>query len=59
MTKRDADKLDQLIVMLTAHFSDPARQSVTIFRGDARAIVAAIRERNKRMARDAALREIG
>lgn len=47
MNKRDREKLQQLLVKLTAHFSDPLKQSVTIFRGDARAIVAAIRELNK------------
>lgn len=48
MTKRDREKLDGLLVKLTAHFSDPLIQSFTIFRGDARAIVAAIRELAKR-----------
>lgn len=44
MNKRDRDKLQGLLVSLTAHFSDPLKQSVLIWRGDARAIVAAIRE---------------
>lgn len=50
MTKRDKDKLLGLLVKLTAEFNDPRRQSTTIFRGDARAIVAAIRELNKKAA---------
>lgn len=48
MNRRDKDKLDALLVRLTAHFSDRSIQSETIFRGDARAIVAAIRELNRK-----------
>jgi len=48
MTKRDRDRLAQLQEMLTVHFSDPARHQVTIFRADARAILAAIRALKKR-----------
>lgn len=44
MTKRDKDKLAGLLVRLTAEFSAPNRQSTTLYRGDVRAIVAAIRE---------------
>lgn len=47
MNRRDKDKLQSLLVKLTEHFSNPLKQSTTIFRGDARAIVAAIRELNK------------
>jgi hypothetical protein len=47
MNKRDREKLQALLVSLTAYFSDPLKQSVVIFRGDARAIVAAIRELEK------------
>lgn len=43
MNKRDQQKLDDLLLRLTAEFSDPARWTTTIGRGDARAIVAAIR----------------
>ena len=43
MTKRDKDKLVALLIKLTAEFSDPSRGFTTIYRGDARAIVAAIR----------------
>ena len=43
MTKRDREKLQRLLVELTEKFSDPKRMTVWIGRGDARAIVAAIR----------------
>ena len=49
MTKRDAARLDLLLEMLTARFKDAdGTTSMTIYRGDARAIVAAIRERKRR-----------
>lgn len=47
MNKRDRDKLQGLLLSLTAHFSDPLKQSCVIWRGEARAIVAAIREIEK------------
>lgn len=43
MNKRDMEKLDGLLVRLTAEFSDRRRQSTVIWRGEVRAIVAAIR----------------
>ncbi|MCC2649858.1 MAG: hypothetical protein K0R61_43 [Microvirga sp.] len=58
MNRRDKDKLELLLLKLTGHFSDGLKQSVTIFRGDARAIVAAIRELNRKAphaARDGAV----
>ncbi len=47
MNKRDRDKLQGLLVALTAHFSNPLKQTCVIGRGEARAIVAAIREIEK------------
>ena len=47
MNRRDLAKLDGLLLMLTAHFNDPLHQSVVIGRGEARAIVAVIRETRK------------
>lgn len=43
MNKRDKAKLDALLLRLTAEFSDRHRQSTVIWRGEVRAIVAAIR----------------
>lgn len=45
MTKRDTDILDALLLKLTAHFNGSKAMHVAISRGEARAIVAAIRER--------------
>lgn len=50
MNRRDTDLLDALLVKLTAHFSDPKRGAIAISRGEGRAVVAAIRERNSLMA---------
>lgn len=49
MNKRDTDLLDALLLKLTAHFNDPKRMSIAISRGEGRAVVAAIRERNSLM----------
>lgn len=46
MNRRDTALLDALLLKLTAHFNDPERRSIAISRGEGRAIVAAIRERN-------------
>lgn len=46
MNKRDTELLETLLVKLTAHFNDPKRMSIAISRGEGRAVVAAIRERN-------------
>lgn len=49
MNRRDREKLQSLLVRLTTHFSDPLKQTLDYLgRGDARAIVAAIRELEKR-----------
>lgn len=45
MTKRDTDILAALLPKLTAHFTGTKAMRVAISRGEARAIVAAIRER--------------
>ena len=50
VTKRDTDILTSLLLKLTAHFADPKRMSIAISRGEGRAVVAAIRERNSLMA---------
>lgn len=50
MNKRDTELLDALLLKLTAHFHDPKRMSIAISRGEGRAVVAAIRERNSLMA---------
>lgn len=50
MNKRDTDLLDALLLKLTAHFGDPKRGAIAISRGEGRAVVAAIRERNGLMA---------
>lgn len=47
MRKRDKERLQFLLLYLTAHFADRAMQTVVISRGEARAIVAAIRELQK------------
>lgn len=47
MNKRDIAKLNALLLELTARFSDPHVYIATIGRGDARAIIAMIRERSK------------
>lgn len=46
MTRRDRDKLNGLLLKLTAWFSDPSKYSYPagIGRGEARAIVALIRK---------------
>lgn len=46
MTKRDSDLLTGLLLKLTAHFHDTKAMHVAISRGESRAIVAAIRERD-------------
>lgn len=50
MNKRDTELLDALHAKLVAHFNDPKRGAIAISRGEGRAIVAAIRERNGLMA---------
>jgi hypothetical protein len=50
MNRRDTALLDALLTKLTAHFADPKRMSIAISRGEGRAVVAAIRERNSLMA---------
>lgn len=47
MNKRDLHKLDIILLKLTARFSDERINFDIIGRGDARAIVALIREHNK------------
>lgn len=58
MNKRDTDLLDALLPKLTAHFNDPKRTSIAISRGEGRAVVAAIRERNSLMAAEVETPEV-
>lgn len=46
MNRRDTELLDALLLKLSTHFNDPKRTSIAISRGEGRAVVAAIRERN-------------
>lgn len=46
MNKRDTDILDALLVKLKAHFADPKRHGIAIGRGEIRAVIAVIDERN-------------
>jgi hypothetical protein len=47
MNRRDTELLDALLLKLTAHFGgEEKRMSIAISRGEGRAVVAAIRERD-------------
>lgn len=58
MNRRDTDLLDVLLLKLTAHFHDPRRMSIAISRGEGRAVVDAIRERNSLMAAEVEAPEV-
>lgn len=46
MNKRDTDILDALLPKLKAHFADPKRHGIALGRGEIRAVIAALDERN-------------